>query len=103
MTREIYEAMKAHISVLSRDEYDRMSREAGDEIVLEPEDLTIYRFNNEGLNDGLDYLDEGYADPIVHAMKTRNMWNVCQRFYGFLRAWHGTGIDERLLKSVSNI
>lgn len=90
MTPEIYEAMKRRISV--KPDIDKETKER---LCMMPDDI-VYRFNAEGLNEGLDELDDDYVDPITHPMTTRNMWNVCQRFYSFLR--HHKNIDQRLLK-----
>ena len=98
MKREVYEAMKARISIIPREEARRIDEEAGVKFDI-PEWATIYRFSNDGLNDGIADCDVEFVDPIQHAMKTKNMWNVCQRFYGFIRQWFGESIDDRLLNA----
>ena len=58
----------------------------------------VYRFNAEKLNEGLDEYDVLFVDSMVHPMATTNMWNVCERFYSFIRIY-GDSIDERLLNA----
>lgn len=88
MNSAIYQAMKKHIRILSVDEMQAACLDI-------PEKGYLYFFDSADLNVGLDPYDERYIDSIVHGMTTRNMWNVCQRFYSFA-SWHGD-IDSRLL------
>lgn len=92
MTREIYEAMKRRISIKPLDD------EAKEYYKLQgwpvPEKATFYFFNAEGLNEGVEDTEEEVYS-IRHGMTTRNMWNVCQRFYSFIQ--HYPNINERLL------
>lgn len=66
---------------------------------LRPFDVTVYHFNADGLNEGLERWDPDYVDDILHPMSTCNMWNVCQRFYCLLRC-HTHDIDKRLLQPI---
>jgi len=43
----------------------------------------------------LESWDTDCVDGILHPMSPRNLWNVCQRFYGFIK--HYKDIDKRLL------
>ena len=72
MTKEIYEALKKRISIASEEkvkafyeEYPKTDRE-----------VTVYYFDLKGIDDD--------CPGIVHAMLTKNIWNVAQRFYMFL-------------------
>lgn len=72
MTREIYEALKARISIAPEaavkayyEDYPETSK-----------NVTVYKFDLTGLDED--------CPAIIHAMKTKNMWNVAQRFYSFL-------------------
>ena len=96
MRHDIYEAMKARIKDVGRVYVD------SDINYVAPGGWTHYRFFNDGLNDGLRDCDEDYIDAIVQAMQTRNMWNVCQRFYGFLRRWYND-FDGRLLANTPKV
>lgn len=90
MTPEIYEAMKRRISI--EPDIDEETREM---LRMKPLAVTVYHFNAEGLNEGLESWDPNYVDGILHPMSTRNLWNVCQRFYSFIN--HYENIDQRLL------
>lgn len=89
MTREIYEAMKRRISV-----EPSIDEETRQELRMRPGDV-VYRFNPDGLNEGLESWDTDYVGGILHPMSSRNLWNVCLRFYGFIK--HYENIDQRLL------
>lgn len=99
MRHDIYEAMKARISVVDR---KLVCEQDGVEEWQLPEGAIFYYFSNEGLNEGLDFYDENFIDAIRHGMMTKNMWNVCQRFYGFLRRWR-EDFDERLLANTPKV
>ena len=89
MTPEIYEAMKRRISV-----EPGIDEETRQELRMRPGNV-VYHFNADGLNEGLESWDRDYVDGILHPMSSRNLWNVCQRFYGFIK--HYKDIDKRLL------
>ena len=99
MTPEIYEAMKRRIEVITpesdREQYDRLVADYHDmnwDVVW---GTPFYHFSPTHLNIGITYFEEDYIDPITQPMTTRNLWNVCQRFYGFIK--HYKDIDKRLL------
>ena len=89
MKREIYNALRKRISVTTPVEYTY-------EI---PEGHTLYFFNAESLNRGLDENDENIIDSIVFPMKTRNLWNVCQRVYSYISVGNFPNLDERILNA----
>lgn len=90
MTREIYEALKKRIRIITPFEvYKKIGRKIFDGSRF------IYFFSNDGLNPGLKRDDIEYIDSIIHPMSTHNMWNVCQRFYSFIQGYED--IDKRLL------
>lgn len=72
MTREIYEALKARISI-APEETVKFYYEDYPET---PRDVTVYKFDMTGLDEDIP--------AYIHAMKTKNLWNVAQRFYSFL-------------------
>lgn len=82
MRPEIYEALKARISVA-----DEKARKAYCEEYPSAADAIVYRFD-------LGWIDD---DPpcIIHAMRTKNIWNVAQRFYMFLGIYDD--VDSKLL------
>lgn len=89
MKKEIYEALKARISVASEEaveayykKYPDISREA-----------TVYKFDLSGL-------DEDYPS-IIHAMHTKNIWNVAQRFHWWLQILHHADDDLLVDRHVS--
>ena len=92
MTRKIYEAIRKRISTLPYEEEKPIYDERGWTV---PPSHTFYRFDSDGLNVG--YGDDEAIDSMVHPMLTRNMWNVCQRFYSFIK--YHENINERLLNS----
>lgn len=73
MTKEIYEALKRRISVASEEKV----RAYYEECPKPDREVTVYYFDLTGIDD--DY------PGIVHAMLTKNIWNVAQRFYMILR------------------
>ena len=89
MKREIYEAMKRRMSI-----EPGIDEETRERLWMRPGDV-VYRFNPNGLNEGLEDWDIDYVDDILHPMSTRNLWNVCQRFYSFIN--YHENIDKRLL------
>lgn len=91
MTREIYEALRERISIISQTDADSKMGKSG----LFPFPYPIYYFSNAGLNPGLNHYDENYIDNVILQMSTRNLWNVCQRFYSFLSNY--PNINQRLL------
>lgn len=72
MVKEIYEAMKARISI-APEEAVKVYYEDYPET---PKDVTIYRFDLTGIDED--------CPAFIHAMHTKNLWNVAQRFYSFL-------------------
>ena len=72
MVKEIYEAMKARISI-APEEAVKVYYEDYPET---PKDVTVYRFDLTGIDED--------CPGIIHAMHTKNLWNVAQRFYSFL-------------------
>jgi len=82
MTKEIYEALKARISVA-----DEKARKAYCEEYPSAADAIVYRFDLVGIDDDLPC--------IIHAMRTKNLWNVAQRFYMFLGIYDD--VDSKLL------
>ena len=92
MTREIYEAMRRRISITDLDNDGREYYELMGWPV--PKNATFYLFNADGLNEGVDNVEDE-AFSIRQPMYTRNMWNVCQRFYSYIKNLEK--IDKRLL------
>ena len=86
MKREIYEAMKRRIEVVEEPYYWKTYPDT-------PKDATLYKFSSLGLN-----YDENYdfAFDIVQAFRTKNIWNIAQRFYSELKG-NVMALDERLL------
>lgn len=84
MKKEIYEAVKARISI-APEEAVKIYYEDYPET---PKDATVYLFDLTGLDED--------CPAIVHAMKTKNIWNVAQRFYSFL--YWIENVDEILLR-----
>lgn len=97
MTPEIYEAMKRRIT--------KITPECEDYIYIIGDYRTMfysvvwgvpfYHFSAEGLNQGLSEFDDDYVDGFIQPISTSNLWNVCQRFYSFIK--HYKDIDKRLL------
>lgn len=77
MDRIIYEALKKRVSVVPFSELDDESRA---NMILR-EDSIVYFFNATGLLDK----DGDDLPSIMHPMRTKNMWNVCQRFYWLIK------------------
>lgn len=83
MRPEIYEALKKRISIASEEkmkafyeEYPKTDRE-----------VTVYYFDLKGIDED--------CPGIIHAMLTKNIWNVAQRFYMFLGIYDD--VDSKLL------
>lgn len=100
MTREIYEAMKRRMEVITKESnpelYKALLKDYKERGWSVPKDGIFYRFKNDGLNDGLDLYDEDTIDSIIQPWKAgSNIWNVCHRFYSFIQ--HYPNINERLL------
>ena len=89
MTHEIYQAMKARITTMPFASAKRAYDELGWNV---PAGSTFWRFDADGLGDDVDSL----IQPIM----TKNIWNVAERFYGFLR--HYDNFDARLLAAGTN-
>lgn len=89
--KDVYEAMVKRISVV---DIKTLSDEEREMMWVRPYQ-TLYRFDSTGLNDSVP--EDEYVDSLVHPMRTKNMWNVCNRFYMFLKNFKD--IDKRLLKS----
>ena len=87
MTKEIYTALKKRISIVP----DEIAKDYCEHYGF----CNVYHMNTEGMNVGIDENDEGYFDGFIHGMKTKNIWNVAQRFYSFCRYY--PNIDERIL------
>lgn len=85
MKKEIYEAVKARISVASD-----AGRASYLEMYPDSKDAIVYWFN-------LDGIDDDELPGILHAMKTKNMWNVAQRFYAIIKYYDD--IDNILLSN----
>jgi hypothetical protein len=79
MKREIYDALRSRITLVDT-----------------TDGAYVYHFSADGLNPVDWWDDENYVFDIQHAMRTANMWNVCQRFYKHLR-YQCDNIDDRLL------
>ena len=73
MKPEIYKAMLKRISKIPSCVVETEYRDRGWKV---PQGHTFYRLDAEGLGEDVD--------SIVQPMKTKNPWNVAQRFYGFL-------------------
>lgn len=84
MVKEIYEAMKARISI-APEEAVKVYYEDYPET---PKDVTVYRFDLTGIDED--------CPAIIHAMHTKNLWNVAQRFYSFLYIFDD--VDANLLR-----
>lgn len=83
MTKEIYEALKRRISIAP----EAAVKSYRESYPKTPEDVTIYMFDLTGLDED--------TPAIIHAMKTKNMWNVARRFYSFLYVFEN--VDQILL------
>lgn len=83
MTKEIYEALKKRISVASKEQVDAYYVDYPET----PKEATVYYFDLRGIDED--------CPGIVHAMATKNMWNVAQRFYTFLSIFDDA--DSKLL------
>ena len=97
MTREIYEALKRHITVVPYEEASKWPPKNdifGNPVQYSP-DVPIYRFDPAPLNRGIDSLDDRYVATVIAQMGTRNIWNACQRIYAFIA--DEIDIDNRLL------
>lgn len=83
MTKEIYEALKARVSIAPEEAvkfyYEDYPETAND--------ATVYKFDLTGLDEDIP--------AIIHAMRTKNLWNVAQRFYMFLGIYDD--VDSKLL------
>ena len=90
MKREIYEAMKARIKPVDEPGYF-------DEHPEIPRDCQTFRFFADGLNENKDY---DFIFDIVQAFRTKNIWNVAQRFYKELN-WMYMNFDKRLWDAIS--
>lgn len=82
MKTEIYNAIKGRISPFTT-----------------PEGKDAYLFSNLGLNEGIDEDDVLFIPSIVTDIKSKNLWNVCQKFYKFLGWLSPENLDHRLLNS----
>ena len=90
---DVYEAMKRRIKVLPYDEIKPHYDESGFEV---SPDAIFYMFDPGVVNDGYDELDVDYVDCVIQPIRTKNLWNVCQRFYSLIKDFED--IDKRLLK-----
>lgn len=84
MVKEIYEALKARISI-APEEAVKVYYEDYPET---PKDVTVYRFDLTGIDED--------CPALIHAMRTKNLWNVAQRFYSFLYVFDD--VDANLLR-----
>lgn len=91
ISKDLYEAILRRITVV---EMKSLSKEEIDFMRVKPYH-TVYRFESTGLNDGAP--EDERIESMIHPMRTKNMWNVCNRFYMFLNNFKD--IDKRLLKS----
>lgn len=97
MRRDIYEALRRRISVVPYEEAIKDLPKmdiCGNPVEYHP-DVPIYQFDPSDLNGGIDSLDDRYVMAIRAPMRTKNMWNVCQRIYAFIA--DEIDIDNRLL------
>lgn len=95
MTKEIYEAMRQRITVIYdyEDDYD----------FPVPDGADVFKFSNEGLNEGLSKYDIRYIDSVVWAIKKTkgryiNWWNICEQFYAHV-SFNVPDFDGRLLQT----
>lgn len=99
MTPEIYEAMKRRIEVITpesdREQYDRLVEDYHTMCMDVVWGMPFYHFSLTNLNIGISEFDDDYVYSFTQPISTRNLWNVCQRFYGFIK--HHENIDQRLL------
>lgn len=100
MTPEIYEAMKRRIEAITpdnnREQYDKLVEDYHTMRFTAVWGMPFYHFNPDGLNTGLSEFDDDYVDGFIQPISTNNLWNVCQRFYSFIKNYKN--IDQRLLK-----
>ncbi len=93
MTREIYDAMRNCVRVADYETSKASYEEKGWSVSPK---AVFYLFDATRLNEGIDDpCDDEWVESIIQPMTTRNMWNVCQRFYSFISGCKD--IDERLL------
>ena len=99
MTREIYEALKRHIEVITpesdKEQYARLIEDYHTMDCTVVWGTPFYRFFADGLNEGLSEFDADFIDSFIQPIRTRNLWNVCQRFYSFISNY--PNINQRLL------
>ena len=89
MKREIYEAMQRRIEIMPFASGSRAYDELG--WGYRPDSI-FYIFKADGLGDEVD--------SIIQPMETKNIWNVAERFYSFLRIHDD--IDALLLAAGTN-
>ena len=88
MNKEIYEALKKRISIAS----EEMVKAYYEDYPETSRSVTVYYFDLTGIDDD--------CPGIVHAMLTKNIWNVAQRFYAFLQ---NLDFDESRLLSDGHV
>lgn len=93
MKREIYEAMKRRIKVFTREDTPELYADIlayyNERGWLVHDGCPFYKFDADGLGD--DY------DSFIQPIRTKNLWNVAQRFYSLMP--HGEDTDQRLLET----
>ena len=92
ISKNLYEAIVKRVTIIDK---TTLSAEEIKYMHIKPFH-TIYRFDNSGLNDKIRP-GEDKIEAVIHPMKTKNIWNVCNRFYLLLK--HYDGIEEKLLNS----
>ena len=97
MSPEIYEAMKRRITKITHEceDYRSIIEEYRTMDLSVVWGVPFYDFGAEGLNQGLSEFDDDYVDSFIQPISTNNLWNVCQRFYSFIKNYKN--IDQRLL------
>lgn len=75
MRKAIYQKILSHISIKERQA-----------------DCVIWQFTPDGLNDGKNFWDDDYLDPVEFAMPNVNSWLAAERVYAdFLHIENNAG------------
>lgn len=87
MKREVYEALKTRITVTAK-------------VVA----VWHWDFSNEGLNDGIDCMDDRFVDSMCQDILTDRptMWNIAQHVFMFLRRFHEGHVEDLEARLIAN-
>ncbi len=87
MTKEVYDALKTRITVTAK-----------------AVQIWRWEFSNEGLNDGIDCMDDRFIDPMIQDFKTGRitMWNIAQHVFMLLRLFHQDQVEDLEARLIAN-